>query len=72
MLRRGCGFDFLHTPNLALIIGPYSPTLEDPLRKAASIIPLNNMRVGRHSDDGFLLLASAPYEDWAWTAPARW
>lgn len=62
MICVGRGFDFLHTPNLALIIGPYSPNLEDPLRKAASII-LNNMRVGRIPDDGFLLLASAPYEE---------
>lgn len=62
MICVGRGFDFLHMPNLALIIGPYSPNLEDPLRKAASII-LNNMRVGRIPDDGFLLLASAPYEE---------
>ena len=62
MICVGRGFDFLHTPNLALIIGPYSPNLEDPIRKAASII-LNNMRAGRIPDDGFLLLASAPYEE---------
>jgi hypothetical protein len=62
MICVGRGFDFLHMPNLALIIGPYSPNLEDPLRKAAGII-LNNMRVGRIPDDGFLVLASAPYED---------
>jgi len=37
-LRRARAFDFLHTPNLALIIGPYSPTWKTPLRKAASII----------------------------------
>ncbi|HNO88242.1 MAG TPA: hypothetical protein PKI69_08220, partial [Rhodocyclaceae bacterium] len=62
MICVGRGFDFLHMPNLALIIGPYSPNLEDPIRKAASII-LNNMRAGRIPDDGFLLLASAPYEE---------
>ncbi len=62
MICVGRGFDFLHMPNLALIIGPYSPNLEDPLRKAASII-LNNMRTGRIPDDGFLMLASAPYEE---------
>ena len=58
----GRGFDFLHTPNLALIIGPYSPDLADPLRKAAGIID-SNMEAGRIPNDGFLLLASVPYDE---------
>ena len=62
MICIGRGFDFLHTPNLALIIGPYSPNLDDPIRKAASII-LNNMQAGRIPDDGFLVLASSPYQE---------
>lgn len=62
MICLGRGFDFLHTPNLALIIGPYSPDLADPIRKAASIIE-NNMKAGRIPDDGFLLLASVPYDE---------
>jgi hypothetical protein len=62
MICIGRGFDFLHMPNLALIIGPYSPDLADPIRKAASIIE-DNMRVGRIPDDGFLLLASSPYTE---------
>lgn len=62
MICLGRGFDFLHTPNVALIIGPYSPDLADPLRKAAGIIE-NNMRCGRIPDDGFLLLASVPYDE---------
>jgi hypothetical protein len=61
MICVGRGFEFLHTPNLALIIGPYSPDLADPIRKAAGII-LDNMQSGRIPDDGFLLLASSPYE----------
>ncbi len=61
MICLGRGFDFLHTPNLALIIGPYSPDLADPIRKAAGIIE-NNMRAGRIPDDGFLLFTSVPYE----------
>ena len=60
MICVGRGFDFLHMPNLALIIGPYSPDLADPIRQAAGIIE-NNMRSGRIPDDGFLLFASAPY-----------
>jgi hypothetical protein len=62
MICLGRGFDFLHTPNLALIIGPYSPNLDDPIRKAAGII-LGNMHAGRIPDDGFLLLSSAPYDE---------
>ncbi len=62
MICIGRGFDFLHMPNLALIIGPYSPNLDDPIRVAASII-LNNMQTGRIPDDGFLVLASSPYQN---------
>ncbi len=62
MICLGRGFDSFHTPNLALIIGPYSPDLADPLRKAAGIIK-DNMNAGRIPDDGFLLLASVPYDE---------
>lgn len=62
MICVGRGFDWLHMPNKALIIGPYSPDLADPIRKAAGIIK-SNMQGGRIPDDGFLLLASAPYDE---------
>ncbi len=62
MICLGRGFDFLHTPNLALIIGPYSPDLADPIRKAAGIIEAN-MQAGRIPNDGFLLFAAAPYDE---------
>lgn len=62
MICLGRGFDFLHTPNIALIIGPYSPNLADPINKAASIIN-DNMKAGRIPDDGFFLLASVPYDE---------
>lgn len=62
MICLGRGFDFLHTPNLALIIGPYSPNLAEPIRQAAGIIEAN-MEAGRVPDDGFLLLASVPYDE---------
>lgn len=58
----GRGFDFLHVPNVALIVGPYSPNLRDPIARAAGII-LDNMETGRIPDDGFLVLASVPYRD---------
>lgn len=61
MICLGRGFDFLHTPNLALIIGPYSPNLAEPIVKAAGIIE-SNMLSGRIPDDGFLLLSSVPYD----------
>jgi len=48
--------------NLALIIGPYSPDLADPIRKAAGIIDAN-MKAHRIPDDGFLLLAESPYDE---------
>ena len=44
--------DWLHMPNLALIIGPYSPDLAEPIRKAAGIIEAN-MKNYRIPDDGF-------------------
>ena len=62
MICLGRGFDFLHTPNVALIIGPYSPNLANPIHKAAGIISAN-MQSGRIPDDGFLLLASVPYDE---------
>lgn len=61
MICLGRGFDFLHTPNLALIVGPYSPDLSEPIARAAGIIEAN-MRAGRIPEDGFLLLSSVPYE----------
>lgn len=61
MICLGRGFDFLHTPNLALIVGPYSPDLSEPIARAAGIIE-SNMTAGRIPDDGFLLLSSVPYE----------
>lgn len=58
----GRGFDWLHVPNQALIIGPFSPDLAVPIGKAAGIIE-SNMKAKRVPDDGFLLLSSAPYDE---------
>jgi hypothetical protein len=62
MICLGRGFDFLHTPNIALIIGPYSPNLDEPIHTAAGIIEAN-MAAGRIPEDGLLLLASVPYDE---------
>jgi hypothetical protein len=62
MISIGRGFGWLHMPNQALIIGPYSPELADPISKAGGIIEAN-MQSNRIPDDGFLLLAVAPYHE---------
>ena len=62
MICIGHGFDWLHMPNHALIIGPYGPDLGEPICKAAGIIE-ENMRAGRVPDDGFLVLSAAPYRE---------
>lgn len=56
----GRGFDFLHVPNTALIVGPYSPNIAEPIAQAAGIIK-SNMQEGRIPDDGMVLLASSPF-----------
>lgn len=58
----GRGFDWMHESNTALIIGPYSPDLSEPVIKALSIIA-DNMKSGRVNNDGFLILSSAPFRE---------
>jgi hypothetical protein len=60
LLGVGRGFDWLHEPNLALLVGPFSPNLNEPIKMALSIVQ-SNMQKRRISDDGFVLLTSAPY-----------
>lgn len=60
MICIGRGFDWLRTPKVALIIGPYSPNLTVPIRKAAEIIE-TNMRSGNIPEDGFLLFSEKTY-----------
>ena len=62
MICIGRGFDWLYLPNQAFIIGPYSPDLADPIRKAAGVIDAN-MRAGHIPDDGFLLLTEETYQE---------
>jgi hypothetical protein len=57
----GRGFDWLHLPNRALIIGPYDPQWENAVATAGTII-LGNMKAKRIPEkDGVLLLVSAPF-----------
>ncbi|MFA6382821.1 MAG: hypothetical protein WCX17_00145 [Parcubacteria group bacterium] len=61
ILAVGKGFDWLHTPNMALIVGPYDPNIGEPIKTAAGIIK-SNMDAGR-IDKGFVVLSSAVYAD---------
>ncbi len=55
----GSGFDWLHLPNTALIIGPYDHKWPDAVETAGQIV-LNNIQSGRiPSDEGVLVLTSA-------------
>src|SRR3989338_10220200 len=57
----GRGFDWLHLPNRALIIGPYDPRWEDAVAVAGTIV-LGNMKAQRIPEtDGALLLLAAPF-----------
>ena len=62
ILGVGSGFDWLHEPNNALIVGPWSPAFSNDLDKAFSIIK-SNMDEKRISDDGFILLISSAWEN---------
>lgn len=62
ILGVGRGFDWLHEPNTAIIVGPYSPDLSQPISKAIGIIS-DNMEAGRINDDGLLVLLSAPFRE---------
>ncbi len=61
ILGVGRGFDWLHEPNTALLVGPFDPDLSKSIIKAIGIIE-KNMESGRINDDGFLILSSAPFK----------
>lgn len=59
----GRGFDWLHMPNTALIVGPYSLAWPENVRVAGSIV-LNNLKAGRIPEaSGVLLLVAALHRD---------
>ena len=61
VLAVGRGFDWLHWPNKALIVGPWSPDLSHPIEIAAKLL-LSNINEGRvPSSDGVVLMSSAVY-----------
>lgn len=63
VLAIGRGFDWLHVPNRALIIGPFSYDLATPIAAAAGIL-LNNLRTKTISEDeGVVIMSSGLYKD---------
>lgn len=59
----GRGFDWLHLHNKALLIGPFSYDLSEPITKAAGIL-LSNIKDGRiPNDEGIIVMTSATYLD---------
>lgn len=62
VLAVGQGFDWLHRPNLALIVGPFSYDVANAIAVAAGIIK-TNMEAKRIPSSGFVLLTSCPYRD---------
>lgn len=62
VLAIGRGYDWLHVPNRALIVGQYSPNLAEPIAKAASIIQ-HSMDAGRISNQSFVLMSCALYRE---------
>lgn len=58
----GNGFEFIRTPNVAMVIGPYSPDMGKPVSTAARVVA-RNMQKGRIPDDGALLLSCCLYND---------
>lgn len=60
----GRGFDWLHEPNTAVIVGPFNPDLRTPIITAARNILLRNLDEGRiPRERGVVLLSSAPFRD---------
>lgn len=61
ILAVGRGFDWLHMPNKALIVGPFSYDLAEPIARAGGIL-LSNINAGRvPKEDGVVLITSAPF-----------
>jgi len=60
VLAIGRGFDWLHMPNFALIIGPFSYDLRTPVLRAGEIL-LDNLLSGRLPNHDVVLITSALY-----------
>lgn len=63
ILGVGRGFDWLHLHNKALLVGPFSYNLGDPIAKAAGILLDNIQKKRIPARDGVVLMASAVYRE---------
>lgn len=61
VLAIGRLYDWLHEPNLALILGPYDPKFKENIIKAAGILQSNIDAKRIDPADGLALLVSAPF-----------
>ncbi len=62
VLALGQGFDWLHSPNFAVIVNYFDPMLDDAVGTGAGII-INNRDEGRIPNDNALLVASIGYRE---------
>ncbi|MEK7061693.1 MAG: hypothetical protein AAB957_00310 [Patescibacteria group bacterium] len=62
VLAVGRGFDWIHLPNKALIVGPWQDNLSEPIKTAASLIKYN-IDEGRLNNDKIVLLTSGAYRE---------
>lgn len=58
----GRGFDWLHEPNQAIIVGPWQDNLSNPIRTAVGIVK-NNKLEGLLEGDKIVLLTSGIYRE---------
>lgn len=63
ILAIGRGFDWLHLPNKALIIGPYSYNLSESIITASNILMDNLKKKRIPQNNGIVLMSSAAYRD---------
>ncbi|MBI2113216.1 MAG: hypothetical protein HYT50_01385 [Candidatus Wildermuthbacteria bacterium] len=63
ILGVGEGFDWLQIPNIALIVGPFDPRLDDAIATAALLLASNveEKRVRINEHNGLVLLVSGAY-----------
>lgn len=59
----GRGFDWLHWPNKALIVGPYSPNLAGPISIAGKVVLANIKNNRIDPKDGVVLMSSAVHRN---------
>ncbi len=64
----GRGFDWLHEPNQALIVGPWQDNLSDPIKTAISLVK-KNKEEGLLEGKKIVLLTSGIYRETQWEEP---